>query len=120
MIARRVIEYFIICFSLNSKITKYLSEQSHTYYRLGNIRSKLRDIEPILADTGINAIAQSFPANVTQFIEFTLKDCSILKIYESFEFDSSAPSYIVGNVYRISSADYDFLKNEVFIRAYQI
>jgi len=79
-----------------------------------------RDIEPILADTGINAIAQSFPANVTQFIEFTLKDCSILKIYESFEFDSSAPSYIVGNVYRISSADYDFLKNEVFIRAYQI
>lgn len=38
---------------VNSKITKYLSDQLHFFYRLGNIRSKIRDVEPIFRDADI-------------------------------------------------------------------
>jgi hypothetical protein len=77
------------------------------------------DIEPKLLLSGLNAIKESFPANITQVIEMRIRDCSLLKVYDSFQF-SNAPDEFAGNTYRLSYADYDFVKNEVKIRAYKI
>jgi formiminoglutamase len=38
---------------VNPKLAKYLSDQSHSIYRLGNNRYKLKDVEPILRDADI-------------------------------------------------------------------
>lgn len=49
---------------VNSEISKYLSDQLHFIYRLGNIRSKIKDTEPIFRDAdmigfNISAVRQS-------------------------------------------------------------
>ncbi len=41
---------------VNSGISKYLSNQLHFVYRLGNIRSKIKDTEPIFRDADIIGI----------------------------------------------------------------
>lgn len=38
---------------VSSKITKYLSDQLHFFYRLGYIRSKIKEVEPIFRDADI-------------------------------------------------------------------
>lgn len=38
---------------VNSKITKYLSDQLHFFYRLGYIRSKIKEVEPIFRDADL-------------------------------------------------------------------
>ena len=41
---------------VNSGITKYLSDQSHFLYRLGYIRSKIKEVEPIFRDADVIGI----------------------------------------------------------------
>lgn len=77
------------------------------------------DIEPDLAESGLLGIKESFPANVTNVIDIKLRDCSTLKVYDSFTF-TDVSEIVNGNSYRISYAEYDLIKNEVKIKAYQI
>lgn len=75
----------------------------------------IADIEPILVQSGLDGIKESYPANVTKVIEAEIKDCTKMKVYDSFYF-ADTPS----EVFRLSYAEYDLIKNEVKIKAYQI
>lgn len=77
------------------------------------------DIEPDLAASGIQGIKESFPAESTNVISIELRDCSVLKIYDSFTF-TDVSEIVDGNTYRVSYAEYDLIKNSVKIKAYQI
>jgi hypothetical protein len=77
------------------------------------------DIEQPLMESGLSAIKESFPANVTQVIEFKLRDCSLLKAYNSFTFTNGFDE-VDGRTYRLSYAEYDIIKNDVSCKAYEI
>jgi hypothetical protein len=79
------------------------------------VGNNLVDIEQDLVDSGLANLAAAYPADETEVIEFTLHDCSILKVYDSFTFDSN-----VSGTFRLNYAEYDIVKNEIVAKAYRI